>query len=26
MRMESLCEEGLGGSWEPLRDLWQRYS
>lgn len=24
--LESLCEEGLGGSWVPLRDLWQRYS
>jgi hypothetical protein len=24
--LESLCQEGLGGSWAPLRDLWQRYS
>jgi hypothetical protein len=24
--LESLCQEGLGGSWTPLRDLWQRYS
>jgi hypothetical protein len=26
LRLEALCQEGLGGSWEPLRDLWQRYS
>jgi hypothetical protein len=27
MRLEALCgDEGLGGSWEPLRDLWQRSS
>jgi hypothetical protein len=24
--LETLCEEGLGGKWEPLRDLWQRHS
>lgn len=24
--LETLCEEGLGGRWEPLRDLWQRHS
>ncbi len=24
--METLCEEGLGGKWAPLRDLWQRHS
>jgi hypothetical protein len=24
--LETLCQEGLGGSWDPLRDLWQRYS
>ena len=24
--MEALCSETLGGSWAPLRDLWQRYS
>jgi hypothetical protein len=27
MRFEALCADGgLGGSWEPLRDLWRRYS
>jgi hypothetical protein len=26
MFMEALCQEVLGGSWAPLRDLWQRYS
>jgi hypothetical protein len=26
MYMEALCIESLGGSWAPLRDLWQRYS
>jgi hypothetical protein len=26
MFMEALCYEALGGSWAPLRDLWQRYS
>jgi hypothetical protein len=26
LRLEALCQEGLGGSWAPLRDLWQRYS
>ncbi|MBO0868807.1 MAG: hypothetical protein J2P15_09605, partial [Micromonosporaceae bacterium] len=25
LRMETLCAD-LGGSWAPLRDLWQRYS
>jgi hypothetical protein len=25
MRFESYCD-GLGGSWAPLRDVWQRYS
>lgn len=24
--LETLCEDVLGGKWEPLRDLWQRYS
>jgi hypothetical protein len=24
--LEALCQEDLGGSWAPLRDLWQRYS
>jgi hypothetical protein len=24
--VEALCEENLGGKWEPLRDLWQRHS
>jgi hypothetical protein len=24
--MEALCQDTLGGSWAPLRDLWQRYS
>ena len=24
--LETLCQEGLGGSWDPLRELWQRYS
>jgi hypothetical protein len=24
--MEALCQEALGGSWAPLRDLWQRFS
>jgi hypothetical protein len=23
---EALCQDGPGGSWAPLRDLWQRYS
>lgn len=26
LRFEALCQEGLGGSWDPLRDLWRRYS
>ncbi|WP_157437366.1 hypothetical protein [Actinoplanes subtropicus] len=26
LMMETLCEEGLGGKWDPLRDLWQRHS
>lgn len=26
MLMEALCRETLGGTWAPLRDLWQRYS
>ena len=26
MFMEALCYEALGGSWAPLRDLWQRNS
>ncbi|HKT01490.1 MAG TPA: hypothetical protein VJT31_18360 [Rugosimonospora sp.] len=26
MRLEAPCEQGLGGSWTPLRDLWHRYS
>jgi hypothetical protein len=24
--METLCENGLGGNWDPLRDLWRRTS
>jgi hypothetical protein len=24
--MEALCQETLGGDWEPLRDLWSRHS
>lgn len=24
--MEALCEEVLGGDWQPFRDLWQRHS
>jgi hypothetical protein len=24
--IETLWQEGLGGKWEPLRNLWQRYS
>jgi hypothetical protein len=24
--VEGLCQEALGGSWAPLRDLWQRFS
>jgi hypothetical protein len=24
--LETLCQETLAGTWEPLRDLWQRYS
>ena len=24
--MEALCQETLGGDWEPLRDLWARHS
>lgn len=24
--LETLCQQDLGGKWEPLRDLWQRYS
>ncbi|WP_433050122.1 hypothetical protein [Dactylosporangium sp. CS-033363] len=24
--LEASCADGLGGKWEPLRDLWQRHS
>lgn len=26
LMVEALCEESLGGAWEPLRDLWERHS
>ena len=26
MLMEALCEETLGGNWQPFRDLWQKHS